>query len=254
MNAITAGEVSRQMTAGDFRVHITHHRAGTGLRRHDHEAASLQLVLGGGFEETIGSRTYDCEASSLIFKPAGAHHADRYTVAVDAVLIELPHAPHAALGEIVVRRDRRCVDVARRIVASSMASPLELESEIVRALSLVEPVPCARERRPAWLDDAVDLARGGASLSQIAAGVGRHRTHVARAFREAFGVSAGAFVRDERLQSAAHHLRFTKRALRDVAAEHGFFDQSHFTRAFRARFGVSPAEYRAGMNSARRFA
>jgi AraC-like DNA-binding protein len=35
------------------------------------------------------------------------------------------------------------------------------------------------------------------------------------------------------------------RPLVDVAAEAGFADQAHFTRAFRSRFGLTPGRYRA---------
>lgn len=38
-------------------------------------------------------------------------------------------------------------------------------------------------------------------------------------------------------------------SLADLAAEHGWYDQAHFTRDFTALVGVTPARYRAGSNS-----
>ena len=35
-------------------------------------------------------------------------------------------------------------------------------------------------------------------------------------------------------------------SLADLAAEHGWYDQAHFTRDFRALVGVTPARYREG--------
>jgi AraC-like DNA-binding protein len=46
-----------------------------------------------------------------------------------------------------------------------------------------------------------------------------------------------------RLDLARDRLR--GRALADIAGEIGFADQAHFTRAFQAAFGLTPARYRA---------
>lgn len=61
------------------------------------------------------------------------------------------------------------------------------------------------------------------------------------------GTTFGRWILDRRLR----HARATfdvdpqqRRTVTDVAHSHGFVDRSHFTRAFTARFGVSPREYR----------
>jgi transcriptional regulator GlxA family with amidase domain len=57
-------------------------------------------------------------------------------------------------------------------------------------------------------------------------------------------MSAGDYVRDRRLLRAAALIRETKLKLADVAAAVGFCDQAHFSRAFKARFGTTPAAFR----------
>jgi AraC family transcriptional regulator len=47
-----------------------------------------------------------------------------------------------------------------------------------------------------------------------------------------------------RLEWAAARLS-EERSLAQIALEAGFADQSHFTRAFRRHFGVTPGRYRA---------
>jgi AraC family transcriptional regulator len=44
--------------------------------------------------------------------------------------------------------------------------------------------------------------------------------------------------------TAARWLRATDRPLGQIALICGFYDQSHFTRAFRARFHLTPSAYR----------
>jgi AraC-like DNA-binding protein len=82
------------------------------------------------------------------------------------------------------------------------------------------------------------------SLGELALVVGRHPTHVARAFRREYGLTVAEYARSLRLDWAAGQLALNDVPLARVAAEAGFADQSHFTRAFRRHMGVTPGRYR----------
>jgi AraC family transcriptional regulator len=81
-------------------------------------------------------------------------------------------------------------------------------------------------------------------MEDLACIAGVHAAHLARTFRKRFGRTVGTYVRERRLTHAARLLRESALPLTDISAESGFYDQSHFTRAFTRRFGVSPARYR----------
>ena len=66
----------------------------------------------------------------------------------------------------------------------------------------------------------------------------------ARAFRAAVGVAVYAWVREARLERARELLTGTGLGVAEVAARTGFADQSHLTRAFRRRYGTTPARVR----------
>jgi AraC family transcriptional regulator len=83
------------------------------------------------------------------------------------------------------------------------------------------------------------------SLNHLAGEVGRHPVHVARTFREVFGCTIGAYARRARAEKAAALLRSTRRPLIDLALECGYGNASHFSRSFKAVFGVAPSAYRA---------
>jgi AraC family transcriptional regulator len=57
-------------------------------------------------------------------------------------------------------------------------------------------------------------------------------------------VSVGEYVRRERLDWAVAQLTTTDTPVATVAAEAGFADQSHFTRAFKRHTGLTPGRYR----------
>jgi AraC-like DNA-binding protein len=73
---------------------------------------------------------------------------------------------------------------------------------------------------------------------------GLTRYDLARQFRAVLGTSPYRYLVMRRLDFARQRMH-GGRPLAEVAADAGFADQAHFTRAFRAAFGLTPARYRA---------
>ena len=65
-----------------------------------------------------------------------------------------------------------------------------------------------------------------------------------RVFRAELGMSPAAYARQLRLRHAHQLLLETGRAVSDVASEAGFANAAHFTRRYRAAFGVTPTQAR----------
>ncbi|WP_087724407.1 GlxA family transcriptional regulator [Pandoraea sp. PE-S2T-3] len=82
------------------------------------------------------------------------------------------------------------------------------------------------------------------TLDAIARYVNVGRRQLERAFHEALGVSPMSFLRSMRLDYGRWQLRHDTRSITDIALECGFSDGAHFSRDFRARYGVSPREFR----------
>lgn len=67
--------------------------------------------------------------------------------------------------------------------------------------------------------------------------------YLCRLFEKEIGVPLHVYQLDIRLTKAAQMLAKGQR-IADVAAETGFFDQSHFHKAFSRKFGLTPKQYR----------
>ena len=67
-----------------------------------------------------------------------------------------------------------------------------------------------------------------------------------RFWLEELGLPARVEIRYRRLIHAAELLR-SDRQIAEVALSCGFYDQSHFCRAFRSHFGAAPAVWRASL-------
>jgi len=65
-----------------------------------------------------------------------------------------------------------------------------------------------------------------------------------REFRRHYGVAPGRWLLEQRLQCSAHLLTTTGMSITEIVFECGFEQPAHFTRAFKARFGQPPSEYR----------
>lgn len=65
-----------------------------------------------------------------------------------------------------------------------------------------------------------------------------------RDFKQEFGTTPGAWLKERRLKRAANLLVSTDYSISDVALESGFDNIPHFSRAFKDLFGVPPSKYR----------
>ena len=72
------------------------------------------------------------------------------------------------------------------------------------------------------------------------------RTSLFLKLKAAVGQNPQDFIRLRRLQYAAELLKETDARVSVIAAQVGWLEHTHFDRAFKAHFGLSPSEYRKG--------
>ena len=88
--------------------------------------------------------------------------------------------------------------------------------------------------------------RSGENLSvgQMAEFCGWSSSHFMRWFKNMTGSSFTSYVNDRRLAAAAENLRRTDHKIVTIAEDSGFSNLSNFNRQFKARYGMTPGEYR----------
>ncbi len=123
------------------------------------------------------------------------------------------------------------------------------ESELIYRLLIAlyrEQVHGSRERDPVefGLHYLRSHFRSPINLKTVVAKCGITREHFIRAFRARHGESPGAMLRRLRLEHADTMLAATELGLAEIARASGFAGANTFGRAYRARFGRSPAERR----------
>lgn len=72
-------------------------------------------------------------------------------------------------------------------------------------------------------------------------------TQIKRCFHGVYGMSPAAYLRTRKMRGAAALLRNSDRTVLDIAGQFGYDNASKFAKAFRDVIGVSPNEYRNGV-------
>ncbi|NWK80181.1 AraC family transcriptional regulator [Aquitalea sp. LB_tupeE] len=81
------------------------------------------------------------------------------------------------------------------------------------------------------------------TLEELATLCGLGRFNFLRQFKQTIGMTPHAWLLRLRLEHACQLLAKGNRSIADVAQFVGFYDQSHFNKAFRQAFGVAPSAY-----------
>ncbi|WP_233840331.1 helix-turn-helix domain-containing protein [Dyella sp. 2HG41-7] len=104
----------------------------------------------------------------------------------------------------------------------------------------------ARERIVQYIDQHLTERTLGAAQLQKAFGISRAQLY--RQFAELGGIKH--YIRNKRLQSVLHDLcNERQRSITDILELYGFSNERQFQRAFRARFGMTASQVRAGWKS-----
>ncbi|MGH7545424.1 MAG: helix-turn-helix domain-containing protein [Gemmatimonadota bacterium] len=233
------------------------------LPPHEHADPIFAVFLDGSMEVSFARRRYDCARATVQVHPAGERHSQRYHGSGARILVVEPGPANLEaanpLRELLTRighfRHAGIADLARRAVremrAPDAVSDLALEALVLEMLAIAARVDARRgpsARAPAWVERVLDLVHDGfrqkLAVQDVADAVDVPAAELAKAFRERYGLPLGSYVRRLRLDWASARLAETRQPLSAVALEAGFYDQSHFTRAFKAYHGLTPGRYR----------
>jgi AraC family transcriptional regulator len=201
---------------------------------------------------------------TVIYHPAGELHAQSFDqTAVDLFRVEvtpnrLRYPTHAEV--LIEGRDFSggtpvglASKLYREFQEPDSVSHLAIEGlglELIAALARASKGRLTTSRAPArWLAHAHELVKSRhlehLTLDDIAGAVGVHPVTLAREFRRQYGCTVGELVRRERIGFACRELLKPEESIAAVAISAGFYDQSHFAKAFKRLTGMTPASYRA---------
>lgn len=87
------------------------------------------------------------------------------------------------------------------------------------------------------------------TVAELARAANLSPSYLTRRFREQTSHSPASFLREVRLRRAVELLRTSFLSIKEVMAAVGWNDPSHFSRAFKRRFGISPQAMRRALRT-----
>jgi AraC family transcriptional regulator len=231
---------------------------------HSHDHDSLGLILDGDFVERIGASERRYTRGCVTFGPAGVTHSQRFGADGARQIIVMPRSDWLSyladkgvrLGDAPFVHGPQFFQLGtkllREIQSDDDFAPLARESILLEIIAAFGRAGRAHPagRPPAWLAAARDYLHAHAamplSMKDIARAAGRHEIHLAREFKRYFGMSVGSYLRQARTERAAGLLRTTSANITGIAHRCGFASHAHLCRVFKAHYGLTPSQYRAG--------
>jgi AraC family transcriptional regulator len=244
---------------------LSSYAANSRMSPHLHQDCSFIVVVRGGYKETIRNKDTEHCPGSMLFYPAGEVHSQQFGSSGSSKLIFVPTAPSLELlsdrGVMLAQaphvRSPAIAQLARRVVVEkrhddifSELTVTGLVLELIAEFGRLEKIEVHHAKPvPAWLSQIREELRDEPERSktneELAASVGKHPVHLAKAFRGHFGETIGEYQRRLRLHQAEVLLRKSKVSLVEIALACGFASHSHMSRSFRAAYGISPSRLRS---------
>ena len=245
------GPKRRTADAGSFVVEVFYTAPNTQAPFHVHDQVTVVVPLSGYFVENTFRESLEGKPGAVIVETPESPHENVYGPCGGTNLRLRMNPELQSFVECEVHG--RSGHVRAYAIACSMAENMDdallLECAALEVLGIVNNGPEWTPRsRPAFLRDIIAHLRANVDLRRdiatIARGAHVSPVRLVRSFRRTYGISLARFMRVLQLQRALSLLSDPAISLSAVAAETGFSDQSHMTRAFAGTYGVTPASMR----------
>jgi AraC family transcriptional regulator len=247
------GETLCNADFGALGFHVSRFQPDAFVEIHKHTDAYVCFLVSGVLNERTGRHHSKHFPLSLIIHPAGEEHEDSFEGNGLCVDLKITSSWSANYDKTRLLSERIAFDrgpmvhlglrllhlYSRRRFDLAILELEEIAAEIVSFNSRIEAI-----RTTPTLSRVLDLVEadraGSVRLSDYARISGLHPVYLARAFRKAYGMSMGEYHRHVRLRDSVDMLASSDVPICQVAAECGFYDQSHFTHILRRSTGFTP--------------
>ena len=242
--------------------------SGHRFARHTHEQFGIGLIFSGAQKSLSGRGMVEAEAGDLItVNPNEVHDGAPIGEARSWSILYFDPAVMEGLAREVAGRGTNGSEIPRPVIHDrlladrfcALFSAVTGDGEGMRCEELLLSVIADALRETAMTEGLAiaphsivharnmidDDPAGEISLSDLARESGLSRFQVLRAFARATGFTPHAYHVQARVH-LARRLIAGGAALAEAAAESGFADQSHMTRAFVSRYGLTPGTYARG--------
>lgn len=220
------------------------------------------MLLGGDMEQAAGEHSVTVKKAGVRVSSKDRRHAIDFGAEGGRCLVL--HVADASMmagfensasaGDFFTHDEKvvRALAEASHQLADITAAPL-LDLKVKEALNRLRLLGSGcLEAPPPWLEETrmrLESSDKPVSIASLADAAGVRREHFSRRFRHYFGYAPSEYSSAQRLAKALRLLAGGAATQAEVAAEAGYFDQSHLTHSLRRALGVVPSQIRVAEHS-----
>lgn len=232
----------------------THFELGNSDLLHFHEEPHLTFILNGGLKDKRKRFETERFSGELMFFQAGEpHQTITKTFPTKYFTLQFQNnffkkfTTESKLTSAVEKNPNikfELLKLYRELLVNDEFSNISVEMLLYNVSDEKE---ISNEKIPAWLTKTVemlnDLWNEEISLADLAKAANVHPKTISRYFPKYFKCTLGEYRRKIKIEKSLAMIKNSKLSLTEIAYECGFYDQSHFTAAFRNLTGFRPKQF-----------
>lgn len=221
---------------------------------HAHSNAYLSILLSGRYAETTRDSQKIIAPSHTLYRPAHHTHKNQFiTERTKCLNIEFgpewfdKHERDAKKIKPQIKNIQNHPLVLQLLIDFLQSRKIDFFEELLLQLITGEEQGSSPLRKP-WLDKLVRILDNemelNPSLSTLSQRVFVHPNYMCRVFKEHFGMTIGQYLMELKIKRATKKLFVECIPIAQIAADCGFFDESHFIKTFKACHRITPHQFR----------
>lgn len=249
-------EIVRLPRIGSCLYLTTHHETAATDLLHYHETAHLSFVLNGGVIDKRKNSESEIISGELMFFRAGEPHQSIFRgFPVKSINIELKsefflenRIDENNLSHSFVKTPNAKFSMLKIYKELSAHDEFSDNSIELLLLNLINYPDLQEKNRPGWLNKIVELLHDNwnqeISINDLANATQVHPKTISKYFPRYFNCTLGEYRRNLKVEKSLALIKTSKLSLTEIAYECGFYDQSHFTGAFKQLTGFRPKQFK----------
>ncbi len=244
-----------------FKLSMTHYENDETLDYHDHDNDYISILTKGEYREDGKDTRNEVLPGHVLFRPKYYSHRNEFTDQESTCFnIEFKKGWNK-LVDVKLKLPTKFIqyDVGRfpslyKVLINFKLNNTfdQIEEHIYDWLFSIDQQKTISLKR-SWIEKVEHILNNELkefhSLNSLADRVCIHPIYLSRAFKQNTGYTIGEYQMNVKLSKSLKALLATDDSISTISFAGGFFDDAHFIRSFKSRYGVSPFKFRKKVHS-----